>query len=371
MTRLLLLVCGGMVPFFFSDDGSPIAEDEDVVFFPTFAPATTDGCAIPVHGWIYEPEESSIVRGVALRIIGKLPGIEADDLQRPVFRKRLRRFLVDNERGKQLSVRLGGKEHLLQPSEKNGHFRGSFRISAAELKTLAETSELKGGWLRYEAVTRKGDARRFVGSVQVVEPEGVSVISDLDDTIKVSEVTDKKALIRRTFLEQFQPVTGMADLYRRWEADGAAFHYVSSSPWQLYAPLDAMCRDAGFPRGSFHLKSFRVKDSSFLDLFASPEATKPAVIEPILAAFPKRRFIFVGDSGEKDPEVYGAIARKHPGQVVRILIRAVKGGENGKERFARAFRDLPSTAWQVFREPSEVKDLSVKDASAKTENDGE
>jgi Ca-activated chloride channel family protein len=44
-------------------------------------------------------------------------------------------------------------------------------------------------------VLAPGDPRSFVGEAQLVPPRGVSVVSDIDDTIKVSNVQDKKALL--------------------------------------------------------------------------------------------------------------------------------------------------------------------------------
>ena len=40
-------------------------------------------------------------------------------------------------------------------------------------------------------------------------------------------------ILSNTLLKEFQVVEGMQDLYQEWEKQGAAFHYVSSSPWQL------------------------------------------------------------------------------------------------------------------------------------------
>ena len=42
-----------------------------------------------------------------------------------------------------------------------------------------------------------------------VPPKGVSVISDIDDTIKVTEVLDRRRMLYNTFLREFKDVTGM------------------------------------------------------------------------------------------------------------------------------------------------------------------
>jgi hypothetical protein len=348
------------------DVRSPVAKDEVVVLFPTFGRRLAGGAwEIPVHGWVYEPEAESRFRGALIEVLCPLLGIEEEAADSPIFQSRARAFLADNERGKKIPIRLGGKTHTLPESEADGHFRGTLELPAAEVERLLATGAARAAdpgtaraWparLRVEALARPGDDRSFTAEVELIGESGLSVISDIDDTIKVSEVTDRKALLENTFLTEFRAVPGMSALYRKWEARGASFHYVSSSPWQLYEPLAAFAAREGFPAGSFHLKSFRLKDRTFFSLFADPEKTKPAVIEPILETFPDRRFIFVGDSGEKDPEVYGEMARKYPAQVERILIRLVCEEEHaGSERFQAAFRGLPPAVWRLFRDAGEV-----------------
>ncbi|HKS36694.1 MAG TPA: App1 family protein, partial [Verrucomicrobiae bacterium] len=147
------------------------------------------------------------------------------------------------------------------------------------------------------------------------------------------------------------------EVYRDWSLRlNARFHYVSASPWQLYLPLAEFVRTNGFPEGTFHLKPFRVKDESFFDLFKSPEHYKPGVIEPLLKRFPGRRFVLVGDSGERDPEIYGALARRFPDQVKRVLIRDVTGEGPDAARYQKAFRDVPRERWVIFEKPDKVKD---------------
>ena len=109
-----------------------------------------------------------------------------------------------------------------------------------------------------------------------------------------------------------------------------------------------------FPEGTFHLKVFRVKDRTFFSLFGSPRTYKLAVIEPVLRQFPERRFVLVGDSGEQDPETYGALARRHPGQIVRILIRDVTGTLSEAPRYQKAFSGVPPPVWTIFHAPAEI-----------------
>ena len=169
----------------------------------------------------------------------------------------------------------------------------------------------------------------------------MTVISDIDDTVKVSEVTDRQKLLVNTFLRPFRVVDGIPALYRKWSDSGAVFCFVSSSPWQLYEPLLKWMTAEKFPPATFELQRVRFKDTSLLKLFGDPLKSKLQRIEPILKRFPGRRFVLVGDSGEKDPEVYGELARRFPTQAAAILIRNVTHERASDARFRIAFESVP------------------------------
>lgn len=192
--------------------------------------------------------------------------------------------------------------------------------------------------------------------VQLIPAEGISVVSDIDYTIKHSHVLNRQELLRNTFTRRYQAVDGMAALYREWSRTGAAFHYVSASPWALFGPLHGLLRESGFPTGSLHLRMLRIKDSSALRFFLGSRGFKAAAISEILADFPGRRFILVGDSGENDPEIYAELAKAHPRQVMKILIREVfAAGAEPLARYRDTFKGLPPGSWQVFRNASEIQ----------------
>jgi hypothetical protein len=329
--------------------------EETVVFFPSLGRrADTGAWEIKIHGWVFEPER----RSASLALLRKSLGIhnsEENPVAKAIFNERIRLFLVDNERDKRVSIRLAGQGFRLGKSSPNGHFEERLRILATDLGSLAD----KNSPITFQALLPVGDTRTFQGEIHLLEDTGVSVISDIDDTIKVSEVTDRQALLQNTFYEPFRPVVGMPELYAHWAVQvGARFHYVSASPWQLYPPLAEFVRSNSFPAGTFHLKQFRWKDESFFDLFKSPEKYKHSVIEPLLKQFPKRRFVLVGDSGEKDPEIYGEVARRFPRQIDGIFIRDVTNENRDATRYQVAFKQLPVSLWHIFRRPSELANVS-------------
>jgi len=302
--RLTLILTG---LFLFSHSiAYTIKSDEIVTFFPSIAYPVEDGKTwlLHIHGWIYEPQW----------------GVSPKDDDYSLFKKRAGAFFVDNERGKQIAILLGGKPFILKKkSAPNGHFSDVLRIAAPELEALRH-QESTGYFIAFKALTPANDSRLFEGKIQAIDKTGISVISDIDDTIKISEVRDKWALLANTFMRPFQPVPNMAKLYSAIaQQERVTFHYVSASPWQLYQPLHNFLTDNGFPAGSFHLRLFRWKDSTFFNFFKSSRDYKIKTIQSLIDCCLGRRFILVGDSGENDPEIYASIARQYP--VVCILIR--------------------------------------------------
>ena len=48
----------------------------------------------------------------------------------------------------------------------------------------------------------------FRGRIQLIEPYGVSVISDIDDTLKHTYVANRREMLASTFLRPFEEVGG-------------------------------------------------------------------------------------------------------------------------------------------------------------------
>jgi phosphatidate phosphatase APP1 len=327
---------------------SNLKQDQDVVFYPALAyPVGSNQWEIQIHGCVFEPEKR-VIPIALLRELLALDHIHFSAAENKLFKERARLFMIDEKGGRRIVIRLGERTYKLGKSEANGQFVGTLHFTEEEIKKVRQSAT------NFHIVLKPKDTRQFTGEIHFVDEAGQIVISDIDDTIKVTSVGDRHAMLRNTFIQPFKAVDGMPELYRGWAATNRAeFFYVSASPWQLYAPLAEFIRDAGFPAGAFFLKTVDLKDKTFFALFQTPDQYKPGVIEPLMKRFPHRKFVLVGDSGEQDPEIYAALARKFPEQINRIFIRDLSGGAE-EERFRKAFQGLAPELWKTFREPSEL-----------------
>ncbi|GAB1270182.1 hypothetical protein NBRC116493_34360 [Aurantivibrio infirmus] len=333
-------------------DISDIRPHDHLFFFRTSAwlDETEMEWKIPIHGWIYRPQNSSVRKAVLRSLLKSRYDLAPDEETEVNFSHRTNLLLADNIRRRKISISLAGQTFALPKSTANGHFSTVLSISTKTFDNIPA-----GKTIGFHAITHPKDTRIFAGEVKLVSPDGISYISDIDDTIKVSEVNNRKALFENTFLNQFEAAAGMPELYRQLASESASFHYVSSSPWHLYPPLLDFVDSSGFPWASFELKYIRLKDKSLFNLFKDGTETKPSQIEPILLRYPRRRFVLLGDSGEQDPEVYSALLRKYPQQIIKIFIRNVDGQSATDIRFKEIFQGIEPDRWSIFTNPSELE----------------
>ena len=334
-----------------------------IVFFPTYARRTSSGWQAAVAGMVTRPlPQRSRRRALAVAVLKRLLDLSDAELDTVVFRRRADSFLFQRVAGRRLRVAVGDRIVEVGPSDKSGHFQAEFPLD--DDFAAAHARPAAGGcrWLTYTLVPDADldePAPETVGAgrIQLVEETGNSVISDIDDTVKVSNVADRRELLKNTLLREFVPVPGMPEAFSRWEAAGAAFHYVSASPWQLSNCLCSFLGAAGLPAGSMHLKLFRLKDSTPLGRLTSRKRSKRRAIEQIMRDFPRRRFTLVGDSGERDPEVYAAVARRRPEQVAGVFIRRVPdraAASHVSLRFDKLARRLPAGGLQTFVDAADL-----------------
>ncbi|QDV40284.1 hypothetical protein Enr13x_00900 [Stieleria neptunia] len=337
---------------------SSLKSDEEILFYPSYGRFDEQDQVwrFEVHGKVFEPEDGSFKRRLLIAALKRSVRGKVE-IDKDAFREdRIRPFLVDNERGKSVTIDVIGTQFAAGVSGPNGHFHRSLTSDAAALGLGGEPiGGQRNRVLTVKAVLPARDSRSFDGRIHLIAPRGVSVISDIDDTIKHSQVTSKSELLKNTFTRAFRAVEGMPELYADLADTGVAFHYVSGSPWQLYQPLAAFFSEQGFPSGTFHLKHFRLTDSSGLGLLSSQRETKLAAIVPLLTSFPDRRFILLGDSGEHDPEIYGQLARDYPDQIAGIFIRNVTSADPTDGRFQTALTGVPSDRWILFQDVAQIK----------------
>ncbi|MBC7811748.1 MAG: DUF2183 domain-containing protein [Burkholderiales bacterium] len=162
------------------------------------------------------------------------------------------------------------------------------------------------------------------------------VISDIDDTVLQSHVLNLVALARNTFLRNARtrlPFEGVSAFYQALQKGTAGtlnpIYYLSSSAWNLYDLLVEFFEVRGIPAGPLFLVDIGLdKDHLFTPGHLEHKLKH---VQMLLDTHPKLPFILIGDSGQKDPEIYLQAAVENPGRISAIYIRDVSGEERNKQ----------------------------------------
>ena len=234
---------------------------------------------------------------------------------RAAVRRTVRHFLTDDLPGVPLRVTVAGTT-VETVTDADGYFQVRLRPEPGQLTApwTSGTVELSAD---YRGVTDPRTTR-----LEVMVPRydaAFGVISDVDDTILETGVQRVGRMIRTTVTGSAltrTPFPGASELYGDLAAGTNPVFYVSSSPWNLHSFLVGFLRHRGFPMGPVLLRDL-------LGTSAGREQ-KPGRIQEVLDLHPRLRFVLIGDSGEKDPEIYAAVARANPGRILAIYIREVR-----------------------------------------------
>ncbi|EDO16934.1 hypothetical protein Kpol_1020p43 [Vanderwaltozyma polyspora DSM 70294] len=172
--------------------------------------------------------------------------------------------------------------------------------------------------------------------INFIKPNGIGLISDIDDTIKHTGVTgDKRSMFRNVFVHDKE--TWLIDGIPIWyntlkDVAKSDFFYVSNSPLQIYPILQDYISQ-NLPDGPLFLKQYSGNIVS--SIMTSSANRKLSAISEVLQDFPEKKFFLVGDSGEHDLEAYITTAQQFPNQIMGIYIRCCKNSMSdfeGKER---------------------------------------
>lgn len=164
------------------------------------------------------------------------------------------------------------------------------------------------------------------------------VISDIDDTVLVSNVTHFLGRLKLMLLKnasERSPFPGIAAFLRALckGSDGQGqnpLFFVSGSEWNLFDLLINFFRSHNIPEGPLLLrdKGTRLNRGKFE---TSEQEYKQEKIRHILDTYPDLNFICIGDSGQHDPEIYHKIVEEYPGRILGIYIRDVSPNKRDRE----------------------------------------
>lgn len=243
--------------------------------------------------------------------------------------RNLRRLAAKSAEGRPVTVAFQGQVRRVLSGD-DGFFEAAF---AAPLEHPFAPGLLP---VRAEAAGVAAD-----GQVQVISDAApFLLVTDLDDTLAVTQVASKRGLARAALLADAatQPaVPGMAAFLRcvlEGTRPAAGAVVVSGSPVSLAPRIQAFLARNGFPFAALRLRHLGPRTLS---------GYKEPALRALLSGFPQA-VVLVGDSGERDPEIYAALRAEFPGRVAAVFIRDAGRAEDPRRFEGMTLFQAPEAA---------------------------
>lgn len=269
--------------------------------------------------------ERILVRGRVLHSPTARPHQDGDGHWRNLANM-VRRINTVESPGQLVRVSVAGQT-VESVSDAEGFFQVEVLAGAARFNAPLQDVEITAGTARAEVRTQT--------EAVVSTPESQRlIISDIDDTVIHTGATNLLTMAWSTLFGTAASRTafgGVAAFYQQLVRGksgraGNPLVFISRSPWNLYDLFDHFCELQGMPAGRvFFLRDWGISREGLTP--AKTRGHKYGLIREILDVVPHLPVVLLGDSGQKDPEIYTAIASEYPTRVQGIFIRDVTNTE--------------------------------------------
>lgn len=230
--------------------------------------------------------------------------------------------------GAEVEISLGEKRYHLQ-TDREGYFELETEtppgfIDPPDIWLHPDVTLVRTPWASIEET--------IAGEVLLPNRPQFGIISDIDDTIIRTGVTSrlmwraiyrtilKNAGSRVIFKEASAFFRSMSAYCENPESFNPVF-YVSNSPWNLYDLVNDFLALNHLPKGPILLRDLGLPAEPRTDGY---RGHKYENIARIFRIYPELSFVLIGDSGEKDTDIYLEITQHFPGRVKAIYIRDVQ-----------------------------------------------
>lgn len=204
----------------------------------------------------------------------------------------------------------------------------------------------------YATGTDTGNATAYL-----VPSKGITVVSDIDDILRVTKIYQPKEGLLNTFARPFTPWMNMPQVFANWSSsiNNLHFHYLTTTPEQVTRNY------MEFIYKTYPLGSFDTRPLNFSDVSATLHIRR-YLLDKVFRTFPRRRFILVADTTNSDVmKAYPRMYKDYPGQVLCILLRNTSSTDPGN-RFpydTSGFKDIPRERYMFFNVPDDLSRLDI------------
>ncbi len=303
-----------------------------------------------VHYMGYAGDKEAFLKGRVQKVKHLSPPGRQDTKWRN-FCMMMRRYITDERPGAVVRARLAG-EDLTLVTDHEGYFDAHFHLKSPLNPGFRwHTVDLK----LISPLGRHQKAVRAEAAVQLPAADAAfGIISDIDDTVIHTGATNFIRMVGVVMLGNAKTrlaFKGVAAFYKALKAGASGrgenpIFYVTSSPWNIYDVICEVFRVHGIPAGPLFMKDYGFDETKFIK--SSHGSHKLSAIREILRLYPGLPFILVGDSGQKDPEIYRQIVHEYPKRIRAIYIRNVTKDPSRAEAVRALGREISHTGTELI-----------------------
>ncbi|EFZ01341.1 DUF2183 domain protein [Metarhizium robertsii] len=355
-------------------------EPTQVLNLPSYGNWTENGWSLRIHGNVYKiPNVSQskiddlanvFLIGMSVKDLNATEQAQARNVTRSIFvvqqgnknvTMNLRNNVAvqSNATGGAINAK-GGAQTVHMPY--NTTIEGDFD----SFVDLRNTTGLNGGYMIpgnetskiqtlnvYAEGTDSGNATAYL-----VPRTGLTVVSDIDDILRVTKIYQPKEGLLNTFARPFTPWMNMPSVYANWSSsiNNMHFHYLTTTPEQATRNYMEFIYQT-YPLGSFDTRPLNFSDAS------ATLHIRRFLLDKIFQTFPKRRFVLVADTSNHDVMVaYPQMFKDYPGQVACIFLRNTSATDSG-DKFpydTSGFKGIPKDNYMFFKVPEDLAHLDVE-----------
>ncbi|KAI9836796.1 MAG: hypothetical protein M1819_000961 [Sarea resinae] len=250
----------------------------------------------------------------------------------------------------------GGTQNITLPYATTGE--GDFDVfvpikntSGAGLAAGNTTNEIQRLNVYPEGAAESGNATAYL-----VPPEGYTIVSDIDDILRVTKIYEPTTGLLNSFARPFVPWMNMPDIYANWSRSipNFHFHYLTTTPEQATRPYEDFIYKT-YPGGSFDTRPL-----NFSDVNATLSIRK-FLLNKVVETFPQRKFILIADTSNSDVmKDYPALATEFS-NIQCIFLRNTSSTDSG-DRFpydTSGFKTLNQKMYMFFNVPDDLTNLDI------------
>jgi len=240
------------------------------------------------------------------------------------FKNIYRRFreVTSDEIKNNIIIATINQENFLTKGDSEGYFEFDIKTKKA----------IKSGYQNIKLQIQNNPSIKSILATIIGSKPLIGIISDFDDTLIISNVTNKLKLGINTIFKNYKQrkiVPGMVERFNKILAQNpkespSTLFILSGSPQQLFKPINSFLNYHHFPRRILILKkAYGDRKDPLTDQFAY----KTQKIEQLIKLYPNIKWVMFGDSGEKDLQVYQFFKSKYPNKIKEYYIRDIKSGK--------------------------------------------